>query len=283
MKNWKIYHTFDPDIYQASKQQHLIARLIGLSGQSYLPEEPDYGHVTLLYHPELSALTGKQIPGNSMFSIAFSLKDLKLLFLDQSFCQKEEYSLDGKLLNDALVWIKSKIAEMGMNPQTLQDSFDNTPLERFEGKEIPFAINTSALKQNARYRHNADLVLQKYASHFEDASEIRTWPHHFDTATYIPLRVDEQGNETHSIGLGFAIPDTTVNEPYFYINVWTADGLFEVKNPEKLKGHGEWVQQGWKGAYLRLSSILEKESPEKQWKRINRFFESGIITILNSF
>ncbi len=283
MKTWKSFHPFDEHTQHATNQQHLLAQLIGLVGKSYLPEEADFGHAALFYHQNLGALTTKQIQGNKTFSIAFSLKDLRLLILDASSNPLDELLMDGKKAVDAFDWIKSKLNEFGFNPEKLQNTFNETDPAKFKGIENTISIDSSALKQNARYRSNANLILQQYTSRFKHASAVRIWPHHFDSATYIPLQFNEKNEETHSIGLGFSIPDATVNEPYFYINIWSAEGSITINSPEKLKGHGEWVQEGWQGAILRLSLILEKETAEKQWKRINRFFESGILTILNSF
>ena len=282
MKNWKQYQSFTPDIEKSMKQQHLAVRLIGLVGQAYIPEEPDFKHAALSYLQELSALTTKQVLGNFPFCIAVGLKDLKLMVLDESYSPTDEFPLEGKKLTDGLDWIKMKVAELGMDQQLLQTTFEKTDPIKFEGSDSAFTIDLAALKHTARYRHNANLVLQKYATRFEHSSEVLIWPHHFDSATYIPLRFNEDNEEVYSIGLGFAIPDITVDEPYFYINMWSANEPIIITAPEKLKGQGEWVKEGWQGAYLRLSNIIDKDNPEKQWKRINRFFESGIITILNS-
>lgn len=81
------------------------------------------------------------------------------------------------------------------------------------------------LEEWTRYLCNAQLVLDAIKSQYAWASEVRVWPHHFDTGLYIPVSKDESGNDIQSIGLGLAIADAYVSEPYFYINHWSKEGL----------------------------------------------------------
>ncbi len=213
MNNWKIFQAFNAHTHQAMNQQHLVARLVGLTGQAFLPLQNDLSQTSLYFYPKLGALSTKQIEAKLPVSFAFSLSNLRLLILDEEASILESFHLDGKTFADGFNWLLRTAGKYGLDPQKLQMAFSQTDPTRFTESEKPFSADEISLEQNKNYRENADLILQKYSTRFEHASAVRIWPHHFDSATYIPLGFSEDGTETHSIGLGFATPDSTVDEP----------------------------------------------------------------------
>jgi len=136
--------------------------------------------------------------------------------------------------------------------------------------------NTRALMENGKLRHNADLALHKAISQFRDAQDVRIWPHHFDSGGLIPLEYDENEKLIRSIGVGFAIPDSMVNEPYFYLSYWSADPNDSLESPTPFKGKGTWKTPQWPGAILPLSDIISAKSADSQQKDVEVFFEEGI-------
>ena len=65
-------------------------------------------------------------------------------------------------------------------------------------------------------------------------SEVRIWPHHFDTGIYLEV------NSKLGIGFGWAMADKMIDQPYFYFTPYGLNGhklLTEnLEDPE----HGFW-------------------------------------------
>jgi len=122
------------------------------------------------------------------------------------------------------------------------------------------------------------LVLKHAVTNYERAEPIRIWPHHFDTGTLIPLDGSNTGEITQSVGLGWAIPDNMVDEPHYYLSIWSRDPM-ELSLKMPLLKAGSWMMPEWNGAVLRLSEILHHQSPIGQYECAISFFNSGLQVI----
>ena len=49
---------------------------------------------------------------------------------------------------------------------------------------------------------------------------MRTWPHHYDSATLILLDPAETGEDARSINVGMSPGDGSYAEPYWYVTPW---------------------------------------------------------------
>jgi len=133
------------------------------------------------------------------------------------------------------------IKYVGVNIDNLKDElhYDLPDHNLIHGS--PFAnVHPESIRENIVCRHSAELVLKQAIADYKLAEPIRIWPHHFDTGTLIPLDWDSTGEITQSVGLGWAIPDGMVDEPYYYLSVWTRDPMeFPAQMP--LMNSGSWM------------------------------------------
>ncbi|MBA7557237.1 hypothetical protein ES705_49981 [subsurface metagenome] len=150
-------------------------------------------------------------------------------------------------------------------------------------KGSPFLVNDKKyLQENTFYRHNAEIVLNEIVEEFEKAEPVRVWPHHFDTGSFIPIAYNGKGSVSKSVGLGWAIPDSMENEPYYYLNFWSenpADDVKDLPTPDA----GDWIKSGWNGGVLKLSELLDKSSATEQYNLVKSFFNSGIKIFTDHF
>jgi hypothetical protein len=100
------------------------------------------------------------------------------------------------------------------------------------------------------------------------ASEVRSWPHHFDIATLI---VPAEGK---SIGVGLEPGDQYYDEPYFYVNMYPLPQASSL--PDSLDGNGIWHTTEWIGAVLPASRIEPIAS--EQGQQVDRFLRSAVDT-----
>lgn len=91
----------------------------------------------------------------------------------------------------------------------------------------------------------------------EGSTPVRCWPHHFDIATLIVL--EGEGQDMKSVGVGLSPGDGGVNEPYWYVNAWPAPS--DPTNLPELPAGGRWNREGWFGAVLEGSSLIDQGDP----------------------
>jgi len=138
-----------------------------------------------------------------------------------------------------------------------------------------FKAGEQETTENIRYRHNGRLIINELATRFTDVEPVRIWPHHFDTGTFATIARNEKGAASKTIGLGFAIPDSMVPEPYFYLSFWSENSIDIDKKPIALPA-GKWMLPDWNGAVLGVSEIIKEPSAGKQYLLVKDFFEVGL-------
>lgn len=112
-------------------------------------------------------------------------------------------------------------------------------------------MNDNGLKELKDLRTLAQSTLASFLKNHNLKSEIRVWPHHFDTGAYTIL------NDDFALGLGLAVPDSLVNEHYFYISGNKAHLTVNTSTFDSLT-LGKWINNGYKGAVLPASKLNEK-------------------------
>ncbi len=107
------------------------------------------------------------------------------------------------------------------------------------------AANTGELRELMQLRSLAQVALSGFLKRQHLQSEIRVWPHHFDTGAYATLDSDPG----KAIGLGLAIPDTLCETHYFYISGYQDSKAIEVSRFSALQ-QGKWHSDSFTGAIL---------------------------------
>jgi hypothetical protein len=208
------------------------------------------------------------------------LRNQTVQILDENNNLKAEISLEGKTFQETFQEFKTALQNQGIDVSELNTK---QPYELPTGglKEGNyFAIGSDdAVAENIRYRHNAELLINEMAKQFKDVEPVRIWPHHFDTGTFATIARNEKGAASKTIGLGLAIPDSMVPEPYFYLSFWSENPRDIENIPIKLPA-GKWMLPDWNGAVLGVSDTIKKETTEEQYQLAKDFFEAGLSVLL---
>lgn len=125
----------------------------------------------------------------------------------------------------------------------------------------------AGLKQWAEWRTITTNQLRALNEWSGLTSEIRIWPHHFDTGIYYAQN-DAHGQEKTAIWAGYALADSISDEPYFYLSGYKRDEQINLLEAPPLST-GEWRQTSdWTGALLSISQVTTNE-------QITAFFQES--------
>jgi hypothetical protein len=202
--------------------------------------------------------------------------DFCLVVLDADGATTEELALSGQTLDDGYAWIArvmERAAEGRTDPGMLQRPGGDFP-QHAVASGAPFTGgDPEARGELALWYDNALLVLSEVAQLESGASEVRTWPHHFDMATLITLQSAESPEAMRSVGVGLSPGDSSYAEPYLYVTPWPYP---EDATLSPLSGRGLWHTKGWTGAVLTGTRLVEGADALTQVERARSFLASAI-------
>ena len=252
----------------ARLQLHHAVQIAVSAAISYLDARDDDGHTALTWSPPTRALTTELIPGRQPFRIGVRLEDLTLLAIDNHTNRTTStFGLAGRTLADGHAWLSAIAAEAGLSADRLTSRKHYAIPEHAVARGAPFALGGGgAFQELTRYWANASEVLEPFSRATEGASEVLTWPHHFDIATLITL----PGASPRTVGVGQSPGDDSYAEPYWYVGPRprpTPDDL------PALAGGGQWHTAGWFGAALPASSFVPSADQRAQ---IVTFIDSAV-------
>ncbi len=227
-------------------QMHLAAQYLAAMGISFLEKKEDDSHTNLGFSIEKESLVTRPLETSGItLSLNYTLFTLEWSGNNGT----KTLRLDGTTHADVLQWVRRMAKDSNLkNPYTYNLHY-----------ELPYKIkddyifklqDVSRLKELTEYRKLSQSVIQEFLKNNKLDSEIRIWPHHFDTGAFTPLA----DNPGVSIGLGMAIPDAMCNDYYLYISAYQGHDGIETIGLKTLT-NGKWHNNGFKGAVLPVSGI----------------------------
>lgn len=227
-------------------QMHLAAQYLAAAGICFVDKKEDDSHTNLGFSVEKGRLYTRNL-NNKAIVLSLSYDLFVLEWNDTR--DKSTLRLDGTTHMEVLQWINRMVTN---NNISIPYSYDIH-------YELPFQIkddyvfkleDVSALQKLKEHRILAHTILREFLDRNTLDSEIRIWPHHFDTGAFASLE-----DETDlSIGVGLSIPDSSYNEYYFYISAYIGHHSVDTKNFKRLS-HGEWKNESFKGAILPSTGV----------------------------
>ena len=280
--DWKLLTLpFTKELNEALQQQHYAAQFIALAGRYLIPQKADDSNTNMEFIPERELMLGNALPDG--LRVALHLTDLNISILDQDNNSKKQVSLKGKTKQEVFDELKQSLSELGVEVSGFKNELHyKIPPHPLEKGAVFTIRNEGDFTENANYRRNAKIVLNEIASEFKQQEPIRVWPHHFDTGAFYVISKNEKGDASQTIGIGFAIPDTMVNEPYYYLSFWSEKPINDIdKLPALTAGH--WMMPNWNGAILKHSEIIRNNSASGQHEMVKSFYLSGIKMLMEGF
>lgn len=282
INNWKaITIPFNNDLNDALQQQHHAAQFIAMGGRYLIPQQSDDSNTNMEFIPGDNILLGNTLP-NGMH-VALQLSEMKISILDKDNNAKKVIPLEGKPKQKVFDELSQNLADLGIDVTNFENELHyEIPTHQLDKGAVFSIKNKNDFVENANYRHNAKIVLNEVAQLFEQKELIRIWPHHFDTGAFYTISRNEKEESAQTIGIGLAIPDTMVDEPYYYLSWWSEKPIEGIKDIAPLDA-GRWMMPDWNGAILKHSEILNAGSAKEQHKLVTSFFNEGIGLIMKIF
>lgn len=224
-----------------TKELHIAAQYLAAAGISFLEKQNDDSHTNLGWDPNTKSIISRELREDGLhmalsykdFSIELRLKDRVLAKIPLSQTRHR----------DNIKWLAEVFRDLLFEKDYKYEIHYELPYEDLdENYTFPYR-DIESLEEFAKVRNTAHTVLSELSLTHNEPSEVRIWPHHFDTGTLLWL------NDMESIGLGLSISDNMVKEYYFYASAWKGHEMMDTSEFNKLQ-NGEWLKDSWKGAIL---------------------------------
>ncbi|MGY3795575.1 hypothetical protein [uncultured Aquimarina sp.] len=230
-------------------QLHLAAQYLAAAGISFVDKKEDDSHTNLGFSIEKRSLITRNLDKKPI-TLSLNYQTFGLEWNDNESIAI--FLLDGKTHNQVLEWINSMASKSKLSKSYIYDLHYELPYQITDDYifKLEDADNLQKLKEQ---RILANTIIEEFLNTNNLEAEIRIWPHHFDTGAFVPS-INASGI---SIGLGMAIPDTMIDDYYFYISGYHGHDGVDTSDFKKLS-IGTWKNNGFKGAVLPITGI-EKE------------------------
>ena len=223
------------------KMIYLAAQYLAAAGISFLEKKADDSHTNLEFVIGNASLNSRPL---NMEGDVLSLNYERFTLSWKGQTNNNTLRLDGSTHKQILKWIKDRAAKTSLNMNYNYSFHYDLPYDIKESFTFKL-LDASRLSELTHLRILAQLVLEKFLKIEGLNSEIRVWPHHFDTGIY---SIDKE-DASIAIGAGLAIPDSVVNGHYFYLSVYKDHKAIVTEKLAPL-AIGKWYNDGFVGAVL---------------------------------
>jgi hypothetical protein len=240
---------------KTDKTLHSLAQYIALTGTNWLPNQPDDSHTNMVWNNERQRLEGRPFEReDQQIQLVVDTSTFSLLFVDGQQHVVASFPIEGKTPAEATSWWQSLMHDWGIvEIKGLNYTLAEPPVPN----NTPYAYPVG-LKAWGEWRKLAQTVLTTLNESSGQASEVRIWPHHFDTGVYYSFP-GETGAEQAAIWAGYAIADAVSYEPYFYLSGYDSRQHIDFAATRPLTT-GTWLNTpSWQGAILPISLVTGAE------------------------
>ncbi len=251
----------------ADKSIHNYARIMGEIANFYIKKEDDYSHTNLEWDSKNNVLKSRPILLPNDFEATIEYHPNHFHFHISTNCPNLRDPLiitKNNNLNYIINTFKTNLALLGLNEQKLS-TIKLAYSEILQNEKAPLQPSKNGIHLFEKLRSGANLVLNRYLISNKLSSEIRIWPHNFDTGIFC-----KHDNNIEQYA-GFAPADSLSEFPYFY-NSFYKDGIAQdfVKNEQLALG--KVINSNWKGAIYILDDV----------ENLDDFLISGVSFFENS-
>ena len=227
---------------KAINEIHLGAQYLAAAGISFVEKQADDSHTNLAWDTDNQRLVSRKF-GTKKSQLALSFNPFSLEWLNNGELVAN-VTLENKTHAELLNWIVNEARENVVGKEYTYAFHYELPYEVITDD---FAFGQPITSESTVLSEALSLaqgVFEKFLATNNLTSEIRVWPHHFDLGIYTEL----SSEKNLFIGAGLAIPDTMIDELYFYASGYKGGEAVVTKAFDGLS-EGKW-HSDWEGATL---------------------------------
>jgi hypothetical protein len=262
------------NLNETTNQIHHAVQFLAAVGVAFVEHQADDSHTNMAWDKNRNQFMGHSFSKTDLH-LALQIQHLELQLHDSNHHVLAKMSLIDKTQVDGSNWIIETLNKQGLTTHDFSLNLHYEIPEHPLASGAKFSVSGEDAAAFSAVRTIGDIILQEHSKPFEHASSIRTWPHHFDHGSYIPIAFDEAGKAIKSFSIGLAIHDDIIPEHYFYITHWMKDEKADHSQLPELPGNGYWNREQWTGAVLKISDVAQLDS-SKQKTAIDAFMQAGI-------
>ena len=228
---------------------HSLAQLIARTGTTQLPTQPDDSQANIDWNADRHRLEGRSfLQHGRLLKLVIDLSTFSLQFVADAGEPVASFAAGNRTPADATNWWQTVMQNWGLDTtKPLSYALTTAPIL----PTLPYT-RPAGLMDWANWRTTASQQLTALNALSGRESEVRIWPHHFDTGVYYSIP-DETGAEGAAIWAGYAIADSVCNEPYFYLSGYNSHSPIDFGAASGLTV-GQWLTTpDWQGACLPVS------------------------------
>lgn len=229
---------------------HQLCQTIAKANRTFVTPKEDDSHTNLAFDSTSQRIYGRWISRISgSVILALNLKTWTFEWLDESLDVLLSVDIANKYQKDVEQEINSQLREMDL----LKEGFAGPlhfDIPKYEFAEEKITIpEQEVLRRWIELRGLANQVSHDFLDVLQQTTEVRIWPHHFDTGIYV------EKHERMGYGFGWAMKDSMIGEPYYYLSGYALRGELNYSKLSELD-FGFWKQtEHWKGAVLPLETF----------------------------
>ncbi len=225
------------------------------AGRTFVPTQADDSHTNITFNKEKDRIEGRWIDTpNGKVMLVLRMIDVCYLWIDEKGATIQTVSTAKKHIREIEEQLIIGIEKMGLNSEGFTDTLHFEIPEYSFMKQPVQLLSMHAINEWKKWRGIANEACELLLHDLNKESEIRIWPHHFDTGIFVEI------SEDYGVGFGLAIKDEMVGAPYFYASCYLSERHAVYENMPDLN-KGRWIVDGWMGAVLSLQDLKKESDP----------------------
>ncbi len=244
--------------YNISDQQiHWLSQVIAKVNKAFVPEKEDDSHTSLYFDGLGKRLAGRWVDTpNGRILLSLNVQNRRFEWLNNRL--RVMAAID--YINKELQVIEQDVSDfpsgLGLNADRIFKPLHFEIPDYHIQKLSEENVSQEGIDAWCKIRDLANNACLAVLGYVQAESEIRIWPHHFDTGIYARI------SGGLGIGFGLAAEDAMVGEPYFYLAGYGSDSPAKFENLPSPDG-GKWItDNSWNGFVIPLSRLYHKPAGE---------------------
>lgn len=241
---------------------HIAAQYLATAAISFIDHKDDDSHTNLGWRNH--TLETHKFPNGDTLGLNYETFSLEWTHHNGN---KEYHILNETTHLEVVDWISETSKNNGINKTYNYNLHYDLPYDEISNSTRFKLTNQNDLNVLISNRDLAQNVISNVLKSNNYKSLIRIWPHHFDTGAFINI------SETLSIGLGMSIPDSLIDDFYFYISGYNGQNPIDIELSNSINKE-TYYNNGWQGFANSISELDEHAAID--------FCQVAINTYLNS-